>query len=115
LRPIDAAGRSGDWQGLGTLIRLPDIKQIHCPGGPSKDCLLYGDNLFFITELAADPSFADAIMVHDGFTGQKLQLPHPSAGMFYFRLRDDPRVVQTFSVPTLRGLTSASLPYKEDQ
>jgi hypothetical protein len=112
LRPIDAAGRKGDWQRLGTLIRLPQIKDVHCASGSSKECFLVGDNLFFLAEVAVDPSFTDPTIVPDGFTGQKLPLPHPPTGTLYFKLRDDPAVIQTFNSPGLHGSTSGSLPYK---
>jgi hypothetical protein len=73
---------------------------------------LVGDNLFFLAEVAVDPSFTDPTIVPDGFTGQKLPLPHPPTGTLYFKLRDDPAVIQTFNSPGLHGSTSGSLPYK---
>jgi hypothetical protein len=108
FRPIDASGTTGEWQPLGTLVRLPALKELQCTTSVPKECLLVGDNLFLLTAVASDEDFAHAEFVPDGFTGQKLQLPHLSGSSLYFKLRDDPAVVQTVTLPITHGTHTIS-------
>jgi hypothetical protein len=46
VRAMSAAGVTGDWLPLGTLVRLPDFKELHCPHAVTKPCTLTGTDLF---------------------------------------------------------------------
>lgn len=83
-------GIAGDWLALGTLVRLPRLRQLACPPDPIAACTLSGDDLFLIEALSATPGFEQPIEVPDGFPDTILQVPHPAAGGLYLRLRDDP-------------------------
>jgi len=102
FRPISADGTAGDWQPLGTLVRLPSLKEISCPPATTKTCSLSGSNLFLLSAISADDSFDNPTIVPDGFTGTTLPITHPTGKSFYFKLRDDPAVVQSASIPTVR-------------
>ena len=45
-RAVSADGVAGEWMSLGTLVRLPGFKELHCPHNPSRPCVLTGTNLF---------------------------------------------------------------------
>jgi hypothetical protein len=107
FRPMSADGTAGDWQPLGTLVRLPVLKEVSCPAAMPKACLLSGTNLFLLSAVSADDSFENATMVPDGFTGQTLPITRPAGKSVYFKLRDDPAVVQSASVPTVRETATA--------
>lgn len=98
-RAVSADGVTGDWFPLGTLVRLPGFKELHCPHAPSKSCTLTGTNLFLASSIGATPEFANATDVPPDFTGTQLSVPHPSGGMLYLKLRDDPATVQTLALP----------------
>jgi hypothetical protein len=91
-------GVAGDWVPLTTLVRLPRVTAVDCPADPDASCTLTGSNLFLFDSVSADPDFARATHVPDGFTKPVLLIPHPSRGRLYVKLRDDPAVV---SVATL--------------
>jgi hypothetical protein len=99
IRPISAGGTTGDWQPLGTLVRMPGFQELRCPHSASKPCLLDGSNLFLATTIAATPTFDDPTDVSPDFTGTELVVPHPSNGVLYIKLRDDPATVQTLNLP----------------
>jgi hypothetical protein len=98
VRAISADGATGDWQPLGTLVRLPDFNALRCPRSPAKPCVLSGDNLFLATSFAATPSFDNPDDVPPQFTGTQLTVPHPVNGVLYVKLRDDPATVQTLTL-----------------
>lgn len=102
FRAVSADGTVGDWQPLGTLIRLPLLKEVSCPPGAAKPCSLLGTNLFLLSAVAADDDFENPTVVPDGFTGQALSIARPGAKSIYFKLRDDPSVVQSASIPVVR-------------
>jgi len=108
FRAIGADGTVGDWQPLGTLVRLPVLKQVVCPLASAKPCLLTGTNLFLLSTISADSDFDDTTPVPDGFTGQALPISRPTGNNVYFKLRDDPAVVQTASVPVVRESARSS-------
>jgi hypothetical protein len=85
-------GVAGDWLTLGTLVRLPRLRQLTCAPDPAVGCTLSGDDLFLIDALSATPDFEHAVEVPDGFPGTTLQIPHLAGGPLYLRLRDDPVV-----------------------
>jgi len=110
IRAVSADGTTGDWQPLGTLVRLPVLKEVSCPPGAQKPCSLSGSNLFLLNAVSTTQDFVNPTAVPDGFTGQALTIPHPTGGTLYFRLRDDPTVVQTEVVPVLKdNAATASL------
>ena len=62
----------------------------------SKPCTLSGNNLFLATAIAATPEFENPIEVPPDFTETQLIVPHPTGGVLYMKLRDDPATVQTW-------------------
>ena len=95
VRALSADGATGDWQPLGTLVRLPGFTALRCPRSPAKPCVLSGTNLFLATSFAATPDFGDPDDVPPQFTGTQLAVPHPVNGVLYVKLRDDPATAQT--------------------
>jgi hypothetical protein len=100
-RAVSADGTVGDWLPLGTLVRMPDFKELHCPHAIAKPCALSGSNLFLATAISATPAFDNPTDVPPDFTGTQLVVPHPSSGTLYVKLRDDPGTVQTLTLPVL--------------
>jgi hypothetical protein len=92
---IIARDAMGDWQPLGTLVRLPALSELKCPATRELACRLSGSNLFLVDSVSSNPQFEHAIQVPDGFTGNALPVPRPIDGQLYIRLRDDPSVVNT--------------------
>jgi hypothetical protein len=86
-------GTAGGWVALGTLVRLPRLRQLICPPDPGASCTLSGDDLFLIAALSATPGFEHPSDVPEGFPGAMVQAPHPTGGTLFLRLRDDPTVV----------------------
>jgi hypothetical protein len=100
-RAVSADGIAGDWLPLGTLVRMPGFKELHCPHAIAKPCALSGSNLFLATAIAATPAFDNPTDVPSDFTGTELVVPHASSGTLYVKLRDDPGTVQTLTLPVL--------------
>ncbi len=151
-RPVSGNGTTGDWQPLGTVVRLPIVSGVSCPKqsgrvhpdapapapeatltpassdtaqpntatlqpgtAPTQDppqaspqapaeatdaaCTLHGSNLFLIDSVASDAAFTHSIQVPEGFSGQTINVPRPTAKTLYVKLRDDPEVVNTLQVP----------------
>jgi hypothetical protein len=109
-RAISADGVAGEWMLLGTLVRLPGFKELHCPHNLSKPCTLSGTNLFLTTSVASTPEFDNAIDVPADFTGTQLTVPHPANGILYLKLRDDPETVQTLALTVMPLAPGASVP-----
>jgi hypothetical protein len=101
VRAISADGVAGDWLPLGTLVRLPGFKELHCPRSPAKPCTLNGSNLFLASAIASTATFESQAEVPPDFTGTQLTVPHPTGGILYVKLRDDPETVQTLTLPVL--------------
>ena len=97
-RAVTADGVKGEWMPLGTLVRLPGFKELHCPRSASKPCTLTGTNLFLAASIGSTPEFDFATDVPPDFTGTQLSVPHPANGVLYLKLRDDPETVQTLSL-----------------
>lgn len=106
VRAVSADGIAGDWLELGTLVRLPDFKDLRCPRSISKPCVLSGDDLFLADSFSATPDFSNAVDVPAQFTGTQLTVPHATNGLLYLKLRDDPGTVQMLTLPVT--LLSAS-------
>ncbi len=98
-RVISASGVTGDWLPLGTLVRLPGFRDLHCPRAVTKTCTLTGANLFLAAAIGATADFSNATDVPPDFTGTQLSVPRPANGTLYLRLRDDPATVQTLTLP----------------
>jgi len=108
VRALSADGVEGDWLALGTLVRLPGFKELHCPRSPAKACVLTGTNLFLAASIAATQEFYNATEIPLEFTGTQLSVPHPVNGTLYLKLRDDPETVQMLTLPVLPMATSAA-------
>lgn len=100
-RVISSDGVAGDWLSLGTLVRLPGFKELHCPRSLTRPCTLTGTNLFLAQSVAASPEFDNAVDVPADFTGTQLTVPHPVNGVLYLKLRDDPLTVQTLALSVM--------------
>ena len=113
FRAIDANGTEGDWQNLGTLVRVPALKEIRCPVATAKTCVLTGSDLFLLSAVSTSPDFDDGAQVPGGFTGTTLEVPRPGGTSteqsLYLKLRDDPSAVQSVSLPVIRGAATASV------
>jgi hypothetical protein len=101
VRVTSASGLAGDWLSLGTLVRLPGFKELHCPRNPAKACTLTGSNLFLAESIGASPELENATEIPADFTGTQLSVPHPTNSLLYVKLRDDPATVQTLTLPVL--------------
>jgi hypothetical protein len=97
---VVAKGIAGDWQPLGTLVRLPVLKDLACPATPELACKLSGANLFLVDSVSNDPGFAHPVQVPEGFLGSALPVPHPTAGPLYVKLRDNPSVINPTTLET---------------
>ncbi|MGB7188830.1 MAG: hypothetical protein WBD10_01710 [Acidobacteriaceae bacterium] len=100
-RVVAADGVASDWFSLGTLVRLPEFRDLQCPRALSRPCLLSGSNLFLAKSFSATSDFADPTEVPLDFTGTELEVPHPINGALYIKLRDDPATVQTLNMQAI--------------
>lgn len=89
---------AGDWQQLGTLIRLPELETLTCQGTDG-GCQLSGAGLFLIASIADNPQFTNARDVTAGFTGAAIDAPRSKDGQLYLKLRDNPDIVATARIP----------------
>ena len=101
FRPVQPDGENGDWQPLVTLVRVPSLKEIHCPGSPDKQCTLIGSNLFLIESVASDSQFTHSVSVPVAFPDSTLSVPRPNGTLLYIKLRDDPAAVNPLVLPVL--------------
>jgi hypothetical protein len=108
LRVRAADGATGDWMPLGTLVRLPGFKELHCPRAVAKPCTLTGSNMFLAASLSATQDFENAVDVPPDFTGMQISVPHPDKGVLYLKLRDDPATVHTLTMTVAPALPSAA-------
>jgi len=109
-RAISADGVAGEWMSLGTLVRLPGFKELHCPHNPSRQCTLTGTNLFLTEAVASTAEFDNAVDVPADFTGTQLTVPHPVNGLLYLKLRDDPGTVQTLALSVMPLTPGTTVP-----
>ncbi|HSY34907.1 MAG TPA: hypothetical protein VK814_04080 [Acidobacteriaceae bacterium] len=101
IRPVQADGTTGEWIGLGTLVRTPRITAIHCTDATAPTCTLSGDNLFLAQSFAAAKDFARPTDVPTGFAESTFSVPTPTDGaILYLKLRDDPTNTATVTLPT---------------
>lgn len=101
FRAVSEDGSKGDWQPLANLVRVPALKDVHCPGAPDQQCTLSGSNLFLLDSVASDPQFKNMISVPAGFVNSTLRVPRPNGTLLYIKLRDDPATVDTVALPVL--------------
>ena len=97
----ESDGEKGDWQPLATLVRVPVLKDIHCPDSPDKQCTLIGSNLFLIDSVASDSQFKNTVSVPLGFADSTMSVPRPNGTLLYLKLRDDPTNVDMLILPVL--------------
>jgi hypothetical protein len=107
FRPVDVDGRKGDWQRLATVVRLPQLTDIRCTNTPESQCTLSGTNLFLIDSIATTADFRDGVPVALGITTTSVTAPHPVEPMLYIRLRDDPSVISTATLPAIAKLADS--------
>jgi hypothetical protein len=100
-RPISAEGVAGDWQPLTTLVRVPVLTDLRCPAAHDKPCTLSGSNLFLLDSVAADQGFKQMVAVPEGFVDATLDVPRPTGGSLYIKLRDDPSAINEASLDEL--------------
>ena len=113
IRPVSADGAAGDWLPLGTLVRLPGFAELRCPRSASKPCLLSGSNLFLAESFSSSPAFDDPTDVAPELTDTEIVVPHPSNGVLYLKLRDDPTTVQMLTLPVTPIVQAATLPARK--
>ena len=99
FRAVQAGGRNGDWQPLTTLVRVPSLSRLHCAEKSDKECTLTGTRLFLIDSIASDEQFKSSVSVPLGFRDGTINVPRPTDGILYLKLRDDPTVVSVASLP----------------
>jgi hypothetical protein len=98
-RVLSGDGIAGDWLPLGTLVRVPAFKELRCPKAAAKPCTLTGTNLFLAASIGSTPALDNGVDVLADFTGTQLTVPHAAGGVLYLKLRDDPAIVQTLTLP----------------
>jgi hypothetical protein len=100
IRPVQADGTTGEWIGIGTLVRTPKITGIKCTDANAPTCTLNGDNLFLAQSFAAGKDFAKPTDVPTGFAEATFNVPTPTDGTtLYLKLRDDPSNIATVTLP----------------
>lgn len=101
MRPVAADGTTGDWTGLGVLVRTPQITAIHCTTSDAPTCTIDGNNFFLVQSFSAGKDFAKPADVPTGFSQGSFTVPTPADGTtLYLKLRDDPNAVATVTLPT---------------
>lgn len=92
-------GVAGDWLPVGTLVRLPRIRQVTCSAAAPAPCTLQGEGLYLLASVSARQDFDGAANVPEGFPGGSLSVPHPGVdGVLYLRLHDAPEIVNRVTV-----------------
>lgn len=103
FRAVAQNGVAGDWQPLVTLVRVPTLSEVHCANTPEKQCTLTGQKLFLLDSVSSDPQFSNAVKVPEGFVNTTLAIPPLNGKVLYLKLRDDPSIVSTATVPVING------------
>jgi hypothetical protein len=118
FRPVSGEGVEGDWQPLMNLVRIPELKAVHCarpatprasatevaenePKKTAEECTLSGDKLFLLDAVSSDADFSNSVTVPDGFVEAGLTIPVPQGKTIYIKLRDDPATVNKAEIPVL--------------
>jgi hypothetical protein len=101
MRPVAEDQTPGDWTPLGTLVRTPQITAIHCTNADAPTCTVDGNQFFLVQTFGASKDFAKPAEVPTGFAASTFTVPTPLDGStLYLKLRDDPNVVATVTLPT---------------
>jgi hypothetical protein len=108
FRPVSGEGVQGDWQPLATLVRLPDLSELHCPAERDQPCKLIGSNLFLIEAIASDAQFQHATPVSENAMDVKIEVPRPTGKLLYLKLRDDPSAVHTLEMQVKKDVPVSS-------
>lgn len=101
FRAVSDDGTKSDWRPLANLVRIPSLKDVHCPAAPDKQCTLAGSNLFLLDSVASDPQFKDVSPVPAGYAASTISVPRPNGTLLYIKLRDDPAAVASVALPVL--------------
>jgi len=96
-------GVAGAWLDLGTLVRLPRLKQVACAPDHAAPCTLSGEGLFLLASVSATPDFDGAASVAEGYPGFTLPVPHPVSGTLFVRLHDAPEIVNRVHFSDIAG------------
>lgn len=116
FRPL-SDGVSGDWQPLATLVRLPELTELHCPVDKEEACTLSGTNLFLIEAVASDSQFQHVKPISESAMDAMVDVPRPKGKLLYLKLRDDPSVVHTLEMPVKKDapVVTKEAPSKEEK
>jgi hypothetical protein len=110
FRPVAADGTTGEWIGLGTLVRTPQVTAIHCTT-PAAPCTAEGKNLFLAQAFSASKDFTGARPVPTGFAQDSLEVPAPTDGStLYLKLRDDPSGIASVKLPAPLAAAAPATP-----
>jgi hypothetical protein len=101
FRPVDEDGTTGNWQPLGTLVRIPTLKEVQCPEDATKQCTLTGSNLFLLDSVSPTQDFKTSMPIPVGFSGSSVPVPRPSGTLLYIKLRDNPSAVNVVALPVV--------------
>ena len=105
----------GDWQPLATLVRLPELTDLHCPPEKEEPCTLTGNNLFLIEAVASDKDFEHSVPVSESAMDVKIAVPRPKGKLLYLKLRDDPSMVHTLEMPITKDTSAANKEAREEK
>lgn len=100
FRAVAAGAVNGDWQPLISLVRIPQIKGVHCGSAAEKQCTLVGEKLYLINSVSTEQDFSNPVEVPDGFLSSTLPIPRPKGKTLYVKLRDNPVEVNTVTLPS---------------
>ncbi|MGA8937795.1 MAG: hypothetical protein WB439_01400 [Acidobacteriaceae bacterium] len=101
MRAVAADGTTGDWIGLGSLVRTPNITAIHCTTLAAPTCTLNGNDFYLAQSFSGAKTFANPTAVPTGFDEPTFNVPTPTDGAtLYVKLRDDPSNVAVLTLPT---------------
>ena len=108
-RAISADGIPGEWISLGTLVRLPGFKELHCPHNPARPCSLTGTNLFLASRFQHRLISTMRWMcrwISPARTGVTASRERDAD----LKLRDDPATVQTLALSATPLTPGATVP-----
>ena len=92
-------GAASDWMPLTTLVRLPKLTALTCPGATGA-CVLSGSDLFLLHSVSTEPSRAPEIVIPDGFAGATIAVPRATANRLILHLRDAPNAKASIDFPS---------------
>ena len=110
VRVLSADGAAGDWLPLGTLVRLPGFKELRCPACAGQTMHFNRNRPVPDGLLCRNVGFCRSLRRSTGLHRNPITVPHPSSGILYLKLRDDPATVQTLTLPVTCSLLEAKPP-----